>query len=234
MGLDQAKIVANTKKYFETATKHGFMNDELTNFLGEEFIKAPASTMTSYHYAFEGGLIEYLLRVAFYAVRINNSLPEDERVDQASLLKVCLLHGIGKAKLYVPCESEWHRKNQGKMYKHNPNNPFTMVPDLSLWNLQHFGIQVTWNEYLGIRIHDGLYDDANKPYYIARSADAKMRNNLALILHHADHMAARIEYEQWASGTSAISKPTVSKPKATVKADLPINASKLFNDLFKD
>jgi hypothetical protein len=48
-------------------------------------------------------------------------------------------------------------------------------------------------------------------------------------------MAARIEYERWANGSSAIAKPTVSKPKATTKSDLSaIDASKLFNDLFKD
>ena len=108
MSLDQAKIVSNTKKYFETATNNGFMNDELMTFLGEDFIKAPASSMADYHNAFEGGLIDHLLKVASYAVKINNTLPDDEKVDQTSLLKVCLLHGIGKAKLYKPCTSEWH------------------------------------------------------------------------------------------------------------------------------
>ena len=102
MALDQSKILANTKKYFETAMKHGFMNDELVTFLGQDFIKAPATTMADYHNAYEGGLIDYLLRVASYAVKINNSLPDDEKGDQISLLRVCLLHGIGKAKLYVP------------------------------------------------------------------------------------------------------------------------------------
>jgi hypothetical protein len=31
MPLEQEKIVANTKKYFDTATKLGFMNEELMN-----------------------------------------------------------------------------------------------------------------------------------------------------------------------------------------------------------
>ena len=119
MSLEKEKIVSNTKKYFDTATNLGFMNDDLTSFLGEDFIKAPASSMSDFHNAFEGGLIDHLLNVAKYAVIINKSLPEDERVDQNSLVKVCLLHQIGKAKLYKPCESEWHRKNQGKMYEFN-------------------------------------------------------------------------------------------------------------------
>jgi hypothetical protein len=44
-------------------------------FLGEEFINAPASTMESLN-AFTGGLIDHLLRVASYAVKFNTALPE--------------------------------------------------------------------------------------------------------------------------------------------------------------
>ena len=45
MSLEKEKIVANTKKYFDTATKLGFMNSEFMDFLGPDFISAPASTM---------------------------------------------------------------------------------------------------------------------------------------------------------------------------------------------
>ncbi len=31
-----------------------------------------------------------------------------------------------------------------------------------------------------------MYDDANKPYYVARSAQAKLKTNLPIVLHHAD------------------------------------------------
>jgi hypothetical protein len=48
MPLEQEKIVANTKKYFDTTTKLGFMTEDLIKFLGESFIKAPASTIKSY------------------------------------------------------------------------------------------------------------------------------------------------------------------------------------------
>jgi hypothetical protein len=48
--------------------------------------------MESLNNAFTGGLIDHLLRVASYAVKFNTALPENERVDQISLLKVCFLH----------------------------------------------------------------------------------------------------------------------------------------------
>ena len=180
MSLDQAKIVANTKKYFDTATKNGFMNDELMSFLGEEFIKAPASSMSDYHNAFEGGLIDHLLKVASYAVKINNTLPDDEKVDQTSLLKVCLLHGIGKAKLYKPCTSEWHRKNQGKMYDFNNDLVSMRVGERSAYYLLSHGIKLTEEEYSAILFFDKT-DDRMSDYHNSMVGELlKMGNILAI------------------------------------------------------
>lgn len=180
MSLEQAKIVANAKKYFETATKNGFMNDELMSFLGEAFIKAPATSMTSYHNAFEGGLIDHLLKVAKYAVNVNNSLPEDERVDQTSLIKVCLLHGIGKAKLYTPCTSEWHRKNQGKMYEFNEDLVSMRVGERSAYYAISHGIKLTEEEYTAILFFDKT-DDKMSEYHNSMLGELlKMGNILAI------------------------------------------------------
>jgi hypothetical protein len=164
MVLEQERIVANTKKYFDTATKLGFMNEGLMTFLGEEFIKAPASSMADFHNAFEGGLIEHLLNVAKYAVLINKSLPEDEQVKQNSLVKVCLLHQIGKAKLYKPCESEWHRKNQGKMYEFNDELTSMRVGERSIFYATANGITLTDEEYIAILNFDKT-DDKMSEYH---------------------------------------------------------------------
>jgi hypothetical protein len=182
MSLDQAKIVSNTKKYFETATKLGFMNNELMTFLGEDFIKAPASSMADYHNAFEGGLIDHLLRVANYAIRINNSLPDDEKVDQNSLLKVCLLHGIGKAKLYTPCTSEWHRKNQGKMYEFNEDLVSMRVSERSAYYALSHGIQFTEEEFSAVIFFDKT-DDKMSDYHNSMLGELLKMGNILAIKH---------------------------------------------------
>jgi len=164
MGLEKERIVANTKKYFDTATKLGFMTEELMTFLGEDFIKAPASTMTDLHNAFEGGLIEHLLTVAKYAVLVNKSLPEDEKVDQDSLLKVCLLHQIGKAKLYKLCESEWHRNHQGKIYEFNDDMVSMRVGERSIYYATSNGVTFTEEEYIAILNVDKT-DDKMSTYH---------------------------------------------------------------------
>jgi hypothetical protein len=186
MSLDQTKILANTKKYFETATKIGFMNDELMALLGEDFIKAPASSMADYHNAFEGGLIDHLLRVASYAVKINNTLPEDERVDQNSLLKVCLLHGIGKAKLYKPCTSEWHRKNQGKMYEFNDDLVSMRVGERSAYYILSHGISLTEEEFAAILFFDKV-DDRMSDYHNSMVGELLKMGNVLAIKHSQKH-----------------------------------------------
>ena len=53
------------------------------------------------------------------------------------LLTKAMHHDLGKCgfpgkgrEVYQVETSDWHRKNMGRMYKHNENIPFTMVPDL--------------------------------------------------------------------------------------------------------
>ena len=205
----------------------------------------PASSFDHYHNAFDGGYVDHVLRVIKCARQVYN-LWQGMGADmsgytQEELLFVALNHDIGKMgfpgegnETYIPNDSEWHRKNMGKMYKVNPNNQFTLVNDLSIWLLQHYGIEITWNEMLGIKLTDGLYDDANKPYFMSRTADSKLKTNLGFVMHQADQMAARIEYEKWTSqkaNTNSVQPPKRQK-KVLSAANSSVDTSKLFTDLF--
>jgi hypothetical protein len=48
---------------------------------------------------------------------------------------------------------------------------------------------------IAIQTHDGLYDEANKKYLISFIPENKPRTSLPYIIHQADLMAARIEFE---------------------------------------
>ena len=78
--LTTEKVTKNAGKYFKTAETYVFMTNELMEFLGVDFVKAPATTKTSSYNAFEGGLIDNILKVAKYAIVINESLPEGVQV----------------------------------------------------------------------------------------------------------------------------------------------------------
>jgi hypothetical protein len=66
------------------------------------------------------------------------------------------------------------------------------------------------NEYIAIKTHDGMYDEANKSYLLSYMPETKPRSSLLYVLHQADMMAARIEYEvEW---LPKLVKGNTSKP----------------------
>ncbi len=123
--------------------------------------------------------------------------------------------GVGNKPSYIPNDSEWHVKNQGQIYKTNSELPFFTVPDRSLFVLQQAGIPFSENEYLGIKLHDGLYDDMNKPYLISYNVESRLRTSLPFILHQADFLASRVEWEdQWLHKLGKKQEPKINNYKS--------------------
>ena len=106
----------------------------------------------------------------------------------------------------------------------NTKVPFASVPDRGLFLLQSHGIQYTFNEMISIQTHDGLYDKANEKYLMAYMPEQKPRTSLPYIIHQADLMAARIEFErEW-----------LPKLKGKVSVDAPKKNFMLGNSTKKD
>ena len=226
--LEAEKIKSNWERfrdeidtYFPTRNEklHAMYND-----LEDRIVMMPASSIAHFHNAFAGGYVDHVLRVMECARNLyatwQSSGADMSGYTMEELMFAAMHHDLGKVgfpgdgnEVYQVETSDWHRKNQNKMYKHNENIPFTMVPDLSIWLLQEYDVKMSWNEYQAIKIHDGMYDDANKPYYVARSAQAKLKTNLPIVLHHADHMAAQIEFERWRNGKATSPAPVSEKSK---------------------
>jgi len=93
----------------------------------------------------------------------------------------------------------------------NTSLPFASVPDRGLFLLQQHDIKYTFNEMVAIQTHDGLFDVANEKYLKSFMPETKPRTSLPFILHQADMMAARIEFEiEW---LPKLSKNSVATPK---------------------
>jgi hypothetical protein len=117
------------------------------------------------------------------------------------LIFSALNHDLGKMgdeeqDSYIPQTDNWRREKLGEDYMFNTKVPFASVPDRGLFLLQSHGIQYTFNEMLAIQTHDGLYDEANNKYLKNFMPEQKPRTSLPFILHQADLMAARIEFER--------------------------------------
>ena len=179
MSLTKDEVIKNAKMYFSRGEKYNFMNEELQNFLGANFIAAPASTRTDLHNCYEGGLIEHMLLVAKYAVNINNSLPENQKVGLEPLIKVCLLHQIGKAHLYKPHSSDWH-VGKGILYEFNEDLVSMRVGERSAFYATKYGVALSEEEFQAIVNHDKTDDDKQAKWH---------SNMLAVILRQANELA---------------------------------------------
>jgi hypothetical protein len=134
--------------------------------------------------------------------------------------------------LYQTNKSEWHRKNQGKIYQMNPNLGYMENTDRTFYLLNHYRIPYTENEQLGIQLTDGMYNDTNKPYLVSYELEKKLRNSMGIILHHADLMAARYEFEKWATTTGRFELYNDSNKPQTKQAQPVATANKQHLDLF--
>ena len=253
--LEAEKIKSNWERYRGLVneffpTRKDALN-KMYDDLEDRMLFMPASSMEHFHNAFSGGYVDHVLRVIDCALTLHNTWTvagaDMSGYTEEELLFAAMHHDLGKAgfpgdgnEVYQVETSDWHRKNQGKLYKTNPNIPFAMVPDLSIWLLQEFNVKMSWVEYQAIKIHDGMYDDANKPYFVSRSPQSKLKTNLPIILHHADHMASVIEFERWRNKKEGTPNPVAAKSKATKSTamkNLAENNPDIGNsiaDIFKD
>lgn len=186
----------------------GERNQKLLDFYKQyedRIMMMPAAHKKEYHNAFPGGYVDHVNRVVDCAIKLVN-VWQEMGVDMSTftmeeLIFSAINHDLGKmgdetSEAYVPQTDQWRKEKLGEDYKFNSQLPFSSVPDRGLYMLQAHGIQYTFNEMVAIQTHDGLYDEGNKKYLQTFMPEQKPRTALPYILHQADLMAARIEFER--------------------------------------
>jgi len=192
MSLTPEEIAANFDKFRSLCEKLGDRSESALNLvdsLGERLALCPASSRVDFHNCMVGGLVEHSLRVLSNAMKLCKTFGWS--VSKESLIIGCLFHDLGKVgdhenDYYIPQDSDWHREKLGEMYKHNKEMLYMTVPDRGVWLCQHFGLKLTQDEWLAIKLNDGQYIQENAPY--------KMKEPLlADIVHQADIIATKEE-----------------------------------------
>lgn len=171
--------------------------------LQDELLIAPASGKVHFHNAFPGGYLDHILRVTDTALKIAGlykGMEGDINFTKQELIFAAIHHDLGKlgnpdeGPYYIDQDSDWHRK-RGELYKQNENLQYMKAPERGLFLLQKYGIQVTQNEWLAIKLSDGLYDEGAKAYLV-NFAPYAMKTNLPYIIHWADHISSRVENDK--------------------------------------
>ena len=210
MKLTAEQIQGNWDTFISNIETHitGDRKQALLDFYNqyqERIMLMPAAHKKEYHNSFPGGYVEHVNRVVRCALK-QAKLWEEEGCDMSTftteeLVFAAINHDLGKMgdennESYIPQDDKWRREKLGEDYKFNTKVPFASVPDRGLFMLQSHGIQYSFNEMVAIQTHDGLYDVANEKYLKAYMPEQKPRTSLPFILHQADLMAARIEFER--------------------------------------
>lgn len=239
--LSAEQIESNLHKFYNLIETY-ISEPRATKLLGlyqsqeENLTLAPASSRSAFHNAFPGGYVDHVIRVVGAAISLYNTW-EQFGADMSTFTKEELVfcainHDLGKLgrdgkPAYIPNDSEWHVKNQGAIYKPNAELPFIPIQDASLFILQSAGIEMSFNEFVAIKIHDGPYDDGNKAYLFSSQNESKLRTALPYILHQADILAARVEWEKEWSGKVGVAKPREAKPSTPTQFKQQAEAKKL-------
>jgi hypothetical protein len=169
--------------------------------LGVNLTLSAASGSKHYHNAYFGGYIDHIMNVCRNAFSMKKMFAEQGgRINftDEELFFSALHHDLGKLgdgvnPYYIPEQSEWHRKNQNSVFKQNGELYYMDVTDRALWLLNQYGIKYSPNEMLGIKLADGLYNEATKKYFINYGEGGELKTELPYLIHWADHMSCRVE-----------------------------------------
>lgn len=220
------EFLVNIETYISSPRKEKLV--EFYKKYEERIMLMPAAHKKEYHNSFPGGYVEHVNRVVKAALSLSATWEgfgaDMSTFTQEELVFSAINHDLGKMgdeenESYIPQTDQWRRDKLGEDYMFNTKVPFASVPDRGLYMLQSHGINYTFNEMLAIKTHDGLYDESNKKYLHTFMPEQKPRTCLPFILHQADLMAARIEFEkEWLPklrGENSVEEP---KKQFTLKS----------------
>ncbi len=158
-----------------------------------------------YHLCHPGGYLQHIMHViklSFAAKKMFEIAGANIDFSDEQMIFSAMHHDLGKlgdpefGEYYIPQDQDWKYK-KGEFYKMNPNLPYMEVTDRAVFLLQKFGVVYDWKEYLGIKLADGLFNEATTKYLMQYNPDLFLKTNLPRIIHSADYTACRAEYDKW-------------------------------------
>ena len=185
--MDTETIEKNWNKYESLCKRLGDPALEaLIDQMGERIAVCPFSLRTEFIGCYPGGLVDVSLRVCSAMKKINETLDDDRRVPTPALIKVGLLHDLGKVgdleqDHFLEQDSDWHREKLGQLYKYNESLPKMTHAHRTLYLLQNFGVTLDSYEWEAIVTSGGMHLEENRFYAGSKNSLAKILTSARLI-----------------------------------------------------
>lgn len=181
--LTEAGRSQNYSLFKKKLEQIGVDTEKLFTKYGEMIENAPFAPNESSRMAYDGAMIQHVMRVVTpYAIKINDLIPESLKPETNSLIKVCLLHQVAKAVMFVPNDNDWEVNNRGINYKYATYNVALRTGFRSLLLCQECGINFTAEEAEAMTIMDrDATDEQAKFYCTPLSVILRQANELALM-----------------------------------------------------
>ena len=173
----------NYELYLKKLSQIGVDATMFAGEFGEKIKNASFTNINDFGNAYQGSLLEIVLKVLTpYAVRLNELLPDEQKVDKNTLVKICLLHHIAKAVRLVPNDNQWEIEKRGMVYKYDENQPSIRTGLHSLIMAQQSGISFTPEEAEAMTVNDrDLTDDQARWHSSVMSTIVRQANELTYI-----------------------------------------------------
>jgi hypothetical protein len=158
-------------------------NNKLIDNIGDKLRNATFSPNGSDSLVGDGTLLNTILRkLTPMAIKLNELLPEDKRIERDSLVKVCLLHQIAKAVKLIPNDNEWEIEKRGIYYKYDNELPSIRTGLHSLAIAQEADIKFTVEEVEAMTINDKDINDDMTRFHSSPFANIiRMANEMIYI-----------------------------------------------------
>jgi hypothetical protein len=208
-----SEFIALIEKNFAGERKEKLLHMYSENELGTEAAVAPASMMEHWHNAYPGGYLQHIMNVvknSFGSKKLWQFAGANIDFTDEEMIFSALHHDLGKlgddtGTYYKPQDQAWLQK-KGEIYRMNPDIQYLEVTDRAVYNLQRYGIKYNWKEYLGLKLADGMYNEATEKYLKSFRPEFRLKTNLPHIIHMADFISCRSEHDAW-----AFPKPVVAQ-----------------------
>ena len=173
----------NLRLFFGKLEKLGINPSILEEKYGDRLMNATFTNSNEFGNAYDGSFLEIVLKVLTpFAVRLNELLQEEQRVDKDTLVKVCLLHQIAKAVRIVPNGNQWEIEKRGLVYKYDSDLPSIRTGLHSVSMCFECGIPLSTDEIEVMTINDrDLSDDQARWHASVMASLVRQANELTYI-----------------------------------------------------